>query len=482
MEDTNVEQSWYTKYRPVTIEQYCGDRVKNIIKKRFTSRDKMPHVIMVYGKRGCGKTTLCRILTKYYMCENPAKDGTPCESCETCQDINDMLIKGQSEVDTSSLGIREVDATVANGKDDIQEIIEDAKQPPVIGEYKIIIFDECHMMTQQAQNSLLKIIEDIPPHLVIMFATTNPEKVLQTVKSRCQLTIEVRKQSISDMADRLEEIAKTEALTYSKEALNAIAKKGGCVPRECINILENVAKTYANTVNIDNVVDYLGDISSDYYIDYYKAANDSLNSVLNFINRLKENDVNPRDFVDGLLSFTFDAMYIKHGINLEDYPVSYVKTIKQLFDMYDSSDFDTLLQILEYMSNHVTAGDRSSASDLTIATTAMRIGKIKMLSNGLTSTKSDAEKENRISLVEHADKLKVDTKALLISQEQSSDDIDKEFEDPSLIENSVNMFSLPSYDDFQKLQDKNEDNKDAKSDDDSLDETQEDKDIDDFLS
>ena len=176
-----VSKSWYTKHRPRTMEEYSGEQIKNLVNKRFVNRGNMPHCIYIRGPRGTGKTTLARILTKYYLCESPLNTGEPCEECQMCQSINEILIDGNS-TDTEVPGVLEVDATTANGKEAIQEVIDDAIQPPLYTEYKIIIFDECHMITPAAQNALLKIIEDIPKHLVCMFCTTNDEKVIFEAK------------------------------------------------------------------------------------------------------------------------------------------------------------------------------------------------------------------------------------------------------------------------------------------------------------
>lgn len=409
-EEVEVGKSWYTKYRPKTMEEYSGPTIKNIVTKRFNKRSNMPHVIMIHGNRGCGKTTFARIISKYYLCENPHEDGTPCEECEMCQAINDILISGES-TQVECPGVTEIDATVMNGKDAIQEVLDDAIQAPIYTQYKVLIVDEVHMVSNAAQNSMLKIIEDIPTHLIVIFATTNPEKVLQTIKSRCQLTLEARKQSVKDMTHRLMEISKLENLTVSSEALEIVARKGNRVPRECINLLEGIAKTYDGQVTIENVKEYLGGVSSDLYIEYFKAANSSLANVLIFNKKLKDNDVKINDFVSGLMQFALDSMYIKHGISLEDYPLDYVKAVKELFEMYNSSDFDMLLQVLEYLSNNLTEED-ASKNELLLTTTAMRISKIELLANGLANESGQAVVENKISLYEHSKQLQVDNEAV----------------------------------------------------------------------
>ena len=405
-----VGRSWYTKYRPVTMEEYSGPTIKNIVSRRFRKRENFPHVIMCHGNRGCGKTTFARIISKYYLCENPHDDGTPCEDCDMCRSIIEILIEGNSS-EVECPGVTELDATIMRGVNEIQEVLEDALQAPIYSQYKVLIVDEVHMVSNAGQNSMLKIIEDIPSHLIVIFATTNPEKVLTTIKSRCQLILEVRKQSVKDMAHRLFEISQMEKLTVSKEALEIIARKGNRVPRECINLLEGIAKTFDGQVTIENVKEHLGGVSSDLYIEYFKAANSSLANVLIFNKKLKDNDVKINDFVSGLMQFALDSMYIKHGISLEDYPLDYVKAVKELFEMYNSSDFDMLLQVLEYLSNNLTEED-ASKNELLLTTTAMRISKIELLANGLANESGQAVVENKISLYEHSKQLQVDNDAV----------------------------------------------------------------------
>jgi len=435
-----LDKSWYTKYRPRTMEEYSGPAIKKIVKMRFSKRENMAHVMMIHGTRGCGKTTFARIISKYYLCLNPNEDGSPCEKCEMCQSINDILIAGES-TQVEVPGVVEVDATIANGKEAIQEVMDDALLAPLYTQFKVLIMDECHMFSNAAQNSLLKLIEDIPPHLVVIFATTDPQKVLPTIKSRCQLTLEARKQTVQDMANRLMQISEMEKLTVSKEALEIIARKGNRVPRECINLLENIAKTYSGEVTIDNVKDYLGGATSDLYMEYFQVANKSLGDILVFIKKLRDQDVKLNDFVSNLTGFVLDSMYIKHGISLEEYPNDYIKSVKQLFDIYNSSDFDMLLQVIEYLSNQLTVDD-DNKNEMLLVTTAMRISKISLLANGLAREQEEAIIENRISLVEHHNRLKANNNQALEATKIDMDlsEIKDEFGDVHQVVNTVNLF------------------------------------------
>ena len=390
------EIAWYRKYRPVTMDDYMGDDIRTLVGSRFTVPSSRPNVFMLYGNRGCGKTSFARIIAKYYLCEHPV-NGEPCENCEICEAINNSLIAGEADVEVP--GVVEIDATTANGKEAIQNIIEEALVPPIYTKYKILILDECHMISKAAQNSLLKIIEDVPEHLIVIFATTDPDDVIGTIHSRCQIKIEVKKKTVDEMADRLMYISKQEGLTTSIEALKVIAKKGDRVPRECINLLENVAKTYSGNVTLDNVRKATGTVAEDVYMEYYRSANSGIEDILNFNKKLKDLNISAKDFVSGLTRFTLDCLYIRHAIAIEEYPVEYMKQVNKLFKTYTSGEFDMLLQILEGAFKSIGADE--SKNELTITLTALRIGKIGLLADGLANEIVNAEKENKVSIEEY---------------------------------------------------------------------------------
>lgn len=414
--------SWYVKYRPFTMKDYASTHINNIVKRRFTSEENRPNVVMIYGTHGCGKTTLARILSKYYLCENPNEDGTPCEQCEMCRQINENLMYAEGGVET--LGVREINATKVNGKDDIEAVMEEAMIEPMLGKKKVIIFDECHKLSEAAQGVLLKPIEDIPKHLVIMFATTDIDKVKDTIQSRCQVKIEVHRQSVKTMTDRLLEISKMENLTVSRQALEIIARHNNRIPRESINMLEDVAKSFDGEVTVDNVNELCQAVGTKFYMEFYNCANRGLEDILLFNKELDENDITIKKFFSGLMQFTMQAIYIKHGISLEEYTPDFIKSVKKLFEMYKSNEFDMLLQVLEYASKMLTEDDGRNSVILT--TTAMRIGKIGLLASGLTFEMGQAIIENNLSLDEHTAKIK--KKAEDISNQMftgGEDDVDE---------------------------------------------------------
>lgn len=390
-------RQWYVKWRPYRLEDYEGDSIKSKIIRRFTSKEKRPNVIMTCGTRGCGKTTIDRIIPKYYLCLNPKEDGSPCEECEMCQTINERLIYGEAGV--ACEGVVEVDATRAGGKEFMENLIEEALIAPIFGDKKVIIFDECHKLTSAAQSLLLKVLEDIPKHLVVILATTDEDKVLQPIRSRCQVTIEVKKQSIDSMVRLLMKVAKGEGLTVSEEALRLIARYRDRVPRECINTLEDVAKSFDGEVTVEHVNELCNLVSSEIYIKFFEAANDSLESILMFIRELKTQDFDINQFVSGLMKFTMEAMYIRHGIGLDDYTKEYIKSVGKLFKMYTTNEFDMLLQVMENTMKNIT--EDNNKNDVILTTSAMRVGKIALLADGLGMEIGRAVVENNKSMAEY---------------------------------------------------------------------------------
>lgn len=374
------EIAWVRKYRPTSFTDYMGDDVKNLVINRFKDRKNIPNTIMLYGTRGTGKTSMARLLCKEIQCLNPV-DGHSCGECEMCQAIDEYISATEAGADCP--GITEVDAATTTGKSDINDIIDDALIPPMYPiKHKVIIMDECHMLSVSAQNSLLKVVEEPPEHLIFILCTTDPDKVISTIRSRIQLSLEVKKKTIEEMVNKLEQIAEAEGLKISRAALQIIAKKGDRIPRECIMLLESVAKNSGGDVTIQTVREQLGEVATAVYIDFYDTvkkyvSNGNIYSILKFTKDLQSKNIQPKDFVQGLARFTLDCLYVKHAISLEDYPTDFVKQAKKLFDDYNSSAYDYLLLTILYAYSNIGTDDVKN--ELVIINTALKIGKCSQL-------------------------------------------------------------------------------------------------------
>ena len=186
----NEDLSFARKYRPSTLEGYIGNEKLKETVKRIMASGKKPQSILLTGNTGCGKTTIARIIESWYICENPGEDGSPCGECLTCCNMKDYIENGNAEMLPD---IKEIDVTDKGGKGDMDALIEEIEYPAFGGGWKIYLLDECHAMTMAAATRLLKIVEEPPEKVLVIFCTTDPQKMLETLKNRCQLKLKVVK-------------------------------------------------------------------------------------------------------------------------------------------------------------------------------------------------------------------------------------------------------------------------------------------------
>ncbi len=249
----------YRKYRPRKFSEIVGqDHVKKIL-TRAIMEGKVSHAYIFAGPRGTGKTTTARILVKALNCEN-REGAEPCGKCYACRAIDEGTF----------MDVVELDAASNRGIDEIRKIKEGASFRPIEGKYKAYIIDEVHMLTKEAFNALLKTLEEPPPHVVFILATTNLEKVPPTIISRCQV-LEFRNLPRKLIIKRLKEICEKEGIEATDEALEYIAKKSMGGMRDAITILEQVWKFSGKKIDVRSVEEALGLIDSDVIEKYLDA-------------------------------------------------------------------------------------------------------------------------------------------------------------------------------------------------------------------
>ena len=366
------EISWYRKYRPKTFADYEGDFVKAAV-QRMSDPARRPQVILLHGVYGCGKTTAARLLAGFYLCESLTPHGTPCGKCAGCQQLLDLIERGEDDV--SSESIQEINGSEANRIEDIRRIMHDSMLTlPSFSKYKIFIFDECHRITPEAQNALLKVLEDVPEHLVVIFATTEHDKMLPTILSRCQMVIEVKKQSVQGMVNILRKISKKEGLTVSAEALKLIARKGKRIPRDCINLLEDVAMTCDRRVTAETVLERLGEVDSEVYSKFIKAAHSGLPDILSFVHEFNEGDITYKSFLSGLSRYIIEAAYMRMGIGLDEFDDNAIEARKALFARYKVDEFHVLMKLVSEAIHRSSI--EAHSPELAMTLLALNIGGI----------------------------------------------------------------------------------------------------------
>lgn len=244
------------RFTDVVGQDHVTRTLKNAIRE-----GRLAHAYLFTGQRGCGKTTVARILAKAINCPNAAQhDFEPCNACEVCQAITDGR----------SMDVSEIDGASNNGVDDVRTMRDNVKYPPLQGTYKVIIIDEVHMLSTSAFNALLKTLEEPPRHLVFVFATTEVQKVLPTILSRTQ-RYDFRRMQLQEIIDRLTLIAKSDAISIDEEALLIIAKKADGSMRDAQSIFDQVIAFCGRNVDTAHVREALNLIDLDFHFDVSDA-------------------------------------------------------------------------------------------------------------------------------------------------------------------------------------------------------------------
>lgn len=239
------------KYRPSTFNSVVGQKSLTTTLKNAILTQKLAHAYLFCGPRGVGKTTCARIFAKTINCMHLTPEGEACNECESCRAFNEQR----------SYNIHELDAASNNSVEDIRSLIEQVRIPPQIGNYKVYIIDEVHMLSQAAFNAFLKTLEEPPHHAIFILATTEKHKILPTILSRCQI-YDFNRISVHDTVEHLLYVAQQEHIHVEPEALNIIAQKADGGMRDALSIFDQIVSftqgnvTYQSVIANLNVLDY----------------------------------------------------------------------------------------------------------------------------------------------------------------------------------------------------------------------------------
>ncbi len=249
------------KWRPMRFDDVVGQEHVTRTLKNAIREGRLAHAFLFTGQRGCGKTTVARLLAKAVNCTNAAaNDYEPCNTCDNCLSITDGR----------SMDVAEIDGASNNGVDDVRGLRENVKYPPLQGAYKVIIIDEVHMLSSAAFNALLKTLEEPPKHLIFIFATTEVQKVLPTILSRTQ-RYDFRRIQIEEITGLLRKIATADGITIDDDALLMIAKKADGSARDAESIFDQAVAYCGMTVETARLREALALIDLDFYFEVTTA-------------------------------------------------------------------------------------------------------------------------------------------------------------------------------------------------------------------
>ena len=246
----------YRSERPERFNEIIGQKHIVRILQHQLEMDNVSQAYLFTGTRGTGKTTTARILAKALNCTGDPADGQlPCGECENCKAIKEGRF----------LDVIEMDAASNNGVDDMRDLIDRVNYPPMVGRYKVYIIDEVHMLSTSAENAFLKTLEEPPEHVIFILATTNPEKVRETIRSRC-MRLDFRRVSEDDLIEGMARICRRKQVNITRDALALVAQKADGSVRDGLSILEQCISGGDALVDLETVEDYLGSAGLDFYL------------------------------------------------------------------------------------------------------------------------------------------------------------------------------------------------------------------------
>jgi DNA polymerase-3 subunit gamma/tau len=286
------------KYRPSTFRSVVGQQSLTHTLKTAIASGRLAHAYLFCGPRGVGKTTCARIFAKTINCEHPTPEGEACNECPSCKAFNEQR----------SYNINELDAASNNSVDNIRDLTEQVRIPPQTGRYRVFIIDEVHMLSQAAFNAFLKTLEEPPEYAIFILATTEKQKVIPTILSRCQI-YDFARITVPDIVQQLQYVCEQESIEAEPAALNVIAQKADGAMRDALSIFDQVAASTEGHITYQSALDNLNVLDYDYYFRLVETflAGDVMQSLLIY-KEIRDKGFDSQFFINGLAQHLRDLM------------------------------------------------------------------------------------------------------------------------------------------------------------------------------
>ncbi len=332
------------KWRPLVFEDVVGQTHVTSTLKNAISAKRVAHAYIFSGTRGVGKTTTARILAKALNCASPANNN-PDNKCDVCEEITNGR----------SLDVIEIDGASNRGVDEIRNLRESIRYAPTRGKYKVYIIDEVHMLTKEAFNALLKTLEEPPPHVLFVFATTEVHKVPMTILSRCQ-RFDFRRIALDEIIQRLRYIAQEEKVNIDEDALVIIAKKGDGSLRDAQSIFDQVRSFSGNEINTAELVRALNVVDQEIYFRTTSLVRQKdVRGGIELVDEIVRNGYDLREFVGGLAEHLRNLLVVltTESSQLIETSEPYKKRYEQEAKAFKEQDILRLMKLVNELESAI---------------------------------------------------------------------------------------------------------------------------------
>lgn len=431
-----MKQAIYREFRPKDFTRVVGQsHIVEILKNQIKTGN-LGHAYLFSGIRGTGKTSCAKIFARAVNCLNP-KDGNPCNECENCKMI----------LNDKALEVVEMDAASNRRIDDIRELKEKVIYPPQIVKYKVYIIDEAHMITNEGFNALLKILEEPPKHLIFILATTEIDKLPDTIISRCQ-RFEFKRIHNLDIVENIKYILNNLNVEVEEDGINLISELSSGAMRDALSLLDQVVATGKEKITVEDINECLGLVNLNKLFELSNSIlNSSKNETIETFRNLVENGKTPNNIIIDLIKHFRNIVLVK-SVKKDLTTLNDVE-YKRYLEHSNQFKMDELIFILE---NLLDVEDKMKKSDMQNALAELLIIKI------CSYRKEKSEMEKRIEALENMIKsgnLKIESKEDIVVEksEEKATEVVESFETVETVETVENTETIETTKNIETYED-----------------------------
>ena len=357
-------QALYRQYRPKTFDEVLGQEHITRTLRHQVLKGNIGHAYLFSGTRGTGKTSAAKILSRAVNCLNP-QDGNPCNECEICKGI----------LDDSIMDVIEMDAASNNSVDDVRDLKEKVIYPPSRARYKVYIIDEVHMLSKGAFNALLKTLEEPPKHLIFILATTEPERLPQTILSRCQ-RFDFKRITNKDLVVNMRSITDKLSIEIDDKVLNLISRNSDGAMRDALSLLDQLISYNSHNITYEDATDILGIANKDLIFNMVNDLKEqNLEKVLFSIDEIIQHGKDMNQFIKDLIRHFRDLMVAKASKAPSE--IIEAEDIQEYVQQASSMSLEYILKSLQILSQAEAQAKWSTQPRIILEMAAIKLVNIE---------------------------------------------------------------------------------------------------------